>query len=65
MAWIRWRTSRGGWDLVHAEPPVSINLVQASYVFLLDPWCNPAAEMQAIDRVHRMGRQRAGDDAGR
>ncbi|MCU0867853.1 MAG: DEAD/DEAH box helicase [Planctomycetes bacterium] len=37
---------------------VSINLVQASYVFLLDPWWNPAAEMQAIDRAHRMGQQR-------
>ncbi|MCU0867330.1 MAG: DEAD/DEAH box helicase [Planctomycetes bacterium] len=37
---------------------VGINLVQASYVFLLDPWWNPAAEMQAIDRAHRMGQQR-------
>lgn len=25
------------------------------YVFVLDPWWNPAAEMQAIDRTHRIG----------
>ena len=35
-----------------------LNLVAASYVFLLDPWWNPAAELQAIDRAHRMGQQR-------
>ena len=27
----------------------------AEYVFLLDPWWNPAAEAQAIDRAHRIG----------
>lgn len=32
-----------------------LNLTQASYVFILDPWWNPAVESQAIDRTHRMG----------
>ncbi|MDD3688017.1 MAG: C-terminal helicase domain-containing protein, partial [Bacteroidales bacterium] len=32
-----------------------LNLTAASYVFLLDPWWNPAAEAQAADRAHRIG----------
>jgi superfamily II DNA or RNA helicase len=32
-----------------------LNLQGADYVFLLDPWWNPAVEAQAIDRVHRIG----------
>jgi SNF2 family DNA or RNA helicase len=36
-----------------------LNLVEADYVFLLDPWWNPAVEAQAIDRVHRIGQARA------
>ena len=32
-----------------------LNLTAADYVFLLDPWWNPAVEAQAIDRAHRMG----------
>ena len=32
-----------------------LNLTAASYVILLDPWWNPAAEAQAIDRTHRIG----------
>ncbi|MGG7466167.1 SNF2-related protein [Plantibacter sp. YIM 135347] len=32
-----------------------LNLTQADYVFLLDPWWNPASESQAIDRTHRIG----------
>ncbi|WP_309018810.1 DEAD/DEAH box helicase [Pelagicoccus sp. SDUM812003] len=34
---------------------VGITLHSADYVFLLDPWWNPAVESQAIDRVHRIG----------
>jgi SNF2 family DNA or RNA helicase len=34
---------------------VGLNLTAAQYVFLLDPWWNPAVEAQAIDRVHRIG----------
>jgi SNF2 family DNA or RNA helicase len=37
---------------------VGINLTAAEYVFLLDPWWNPAAEAQAIDRAHRIGQTR-------
>ena len=36
---------------------VGLNLTAASYVFLLDPWWNPAVEAQAIDRAHRIGQQ--------
>jgi SNF2 family DNA or RNA helicase len=35
-----------------------LNLTAADYVFLLDPWWNPAVETQAIDRTHRIGQQR-------
>ncbi|HEX3019303.1 MAG TPA: DEAD/DEAH box helicase [Chitinispirillaceae bacterium] len=34
---------------------VGLNLTAAEYVFIFDPWWNPAAEMQAIDRTHRIG----------
>jgi superfamily II DNA or RNA helicase len=34
---------------------VGLNLTAASYVFLLDPWWNPAVEAQALDRAHRIG----------
>ncbi len=37
---------------------VGLNLTEADYVFLLDPWWNPAVEQQAIDRSHRIGQQR-------
>lgn len=32
-----------------------LNLTEADYVILLDPWWNPATEAQAVDRVHRIG----------
>ncbi len=35
-----------------------LNLTAADYVFILDPWWNPAVEAQAIDRVHRIGQSR-------
>ncbi len=37
---------------------VGLNLTAADYVFLLDPWWNPAVEAQAIDRSHRIGQTR-------
>ncbi|RZK39583.1 MAG: DEAD/DEAH box helicase, partial [Hymenobacter sp.] len=37
---------------------VGLNLTAADYVFILDPWWNPAVEAQAIDRAHRIGQQR-------
>ncbi len=35
-----------------------LNLTAAEYVFILDPWWNPAVEQQAIDRTHRIGQTR-------
>jgi len=32
-----------------------LNLTEASYCFVLDPWWNPATEAQAVDRTHRIG----------
>ena len=37
---------------------LGLNLTAAEYVFLLDPWWNPAVEAQAIDRAHRIGQAR-------
>ncbi len=37
---------------------VGLNLPEAGYVFLLDPWWNPAAELQAINRTHRIGQDK-------
>ena len=37
---------------------VGLNLTKADYVFVLDPWWNPAAEAQAIDRAHRIGQDK-------
>lgn len=37
---------------------VGLNLVEADYVFILDPWWNPAVEQQAVDRTHRIGQTR-------
>jgi SNF2 family DNA or RNA helicase len=36
---------------------VGLNLTAAEYVFILDPWWNPAIEAQAIDRAHRIGQK--------
>ncbi len=37
---------------------VGLNLTAADYVYLLDPWWNPAVEAQAVDRVHRIGQDK-------
>lgn len=37
---------------------VGLNLTAADYVFILDPWWNPAAEAQAIDRAYRIGQNK-------
>lgn len=37
---------------------VGLNLTAAEYVFLLDPWWNPAVEQQAINRAHRIGQSK-------
>jgi SNF2 family DNA or RNA helicase len=36
---------------------LGLNLTKADYVFILDPWWNPAIEAQAVDRAHRMGQE--------
>ena len=36
---------------------VGLNLTAADYVFILDPWWNPAVEAQATDRAHRIGQE--------
>jgi len=36
-----------------------LNLTAADYVFILDPWWNPAAEIQALSRAHRSGQQKS------
>ncbi len=37
---------------------VGLNLTSADYVFVVDPWWNPAVEMQAMDRAHRIGQKK-------
>jgi len=37
---------------------VGLNLTDADYVFILDPWWNPAAELQAESRAHRIGQEK-------
>lgn len=37
---------------------MALNLTAASYIYIMDPWWNPAAEYQAIDRTHRIGQHR-------
>jgi len=37
---------------------LGLNLVQANYVYMMDPWWNPYVEDQAIDRAHRMGQSK-------
>jgi SNF2 family DNA or RNA helicase len=37
---------------------IGLNLTAADYVFILDPWWNPASEEQAINRAHRIGQDK-------
>ncbi len=37
---------------------IGLNLTGADYVFMLDPWWNPAVEAQAINRAHRIGQNK-------
>ena len=37
---------------------VGLNLTSADYIFILDPWWNPATENQAINRAHRIGQDK-------
>lgn len=37
---------------------LGLNLTEADYVYILDPWWNPAVEAQAIDRSHRFGQEK-------
>ncbi|HET7070640.1 MAG TPA: DEAD/DEAH box helicase, partial [Nocardioides sp.] len=37
---------------------VGLTLTEADYVFVLDPWWNPAVEAQAVDRTHRIGQRK-------
>jgi SWI/SNF-related matrix-associated actin-dependent regulator of chromatin subfamily A3 len=37
---------------------VGLNIIEASQVFLMDPWWNTSIEQQAIDRVHRIGQMK-------
>ena len=36
---------------------MGLNLTEADYVYIVDPWWNPAVEEQAIDRTHRIGQK--------
>ena len=37
---------------------LTVNLTEADYCYLLDPWWNPATENQAVDRTHRIGQSK-------
>ena len=37
---------------------IGLNLTAADYVFIIDPWWNPASENQAISRAHRIGQDK-------
>lgn len=37
---------------------VGLNLTAADYVFIMDPWWNPAVESQAVNRAHRIGQEK-------
>ena len=58
--WTRFRTIRNArlFLISLKAGGLGLNLTAAEYVFLLDPWWNPAVEAQAVDRAHRIGQTR-------
>ena len=55
----RWRTGGAPAFLISLKAGGSgLTLTEADYVFVLDPWWNPAVEAQAVDRTHRIGQTR-------
>jgi SNF2 family DNA or RNA helicase len=55
----RFRTGRAPVFLISLKAGgFGLNLTEADYVFLLDPWWNPASEAQAVDRAHRIGQSK-------
>ncbi|WP_415126659.1 DEAD/DEAH box helicase [Microbacterium sp.] len=56
----RWRTGAEPAFLISLKAGgFGLTLTEADYVFVLDPWWNPAAEAQAVDRTHRIGQTRS------
>jgi DNA repair protein RAD16 len=65
---VEWRLRRAGITTVMLDGSmtpaqrqaggVALNLTEASHVFIVDPWWNPAAEWQSADRCHRIGQAR-------
>jgi len=55
----QWRTGGAPAFLISLKAGGSgLTLTEADYVFVLDPWWNPAVEAQAVDRTHRIGQTR-------
>ncbi|MBD3688671.1 DEAD/DEAH box helicase [Nanchangia anserum] len=55
----RWRAGEAGVFLISIKAGgFGLTLTEADYVFVLDPWWNPAVEAQAVDRAHRIGQTR-------
>ncbi len=55
----RWRSGDDPVFLISLKAGgTGLTLTEADYVFVLDPWWNPAVEAQAVDRAHRIGQTR-------
>ncbi len=55
----RWRCRRPARRIIRLKAGgFGLNLTEADYVFVLDPWWNPAVEAQAVDRTHRIGQDK-------
>jgi hypothetical protein len=51
-------TARAWSTNIRTARPATVRPTSTGYVFLLDPWWNPAVEAHAVDRAHRIGQQR-------